>query len=129
MVQKWIKNDLKKYKNDTKRPKISPKMAKILDKKPYFCRSVYIVCSRAAAIFRFLFSTCKWVESFQSYVNYDNSVGMSKILEIAWSHLLTKCHPLRSKPEERRKKMFVQKLSLGYFGLLRFFSKLNLWGS
>ena len=110
------------------RPKISPKMPKI-EQETLFCRSMYKVCSRAAAIFRFLFSTCKWVESFQSYVNYDNSVGMSKILEIAWSHLLTKCHPLRSKPEERGK-MFVQKLSLGSFGLPRFFfPKLNLWGS
>ena len=84
---------------------------------------------QSAAISRFLFSTCKWVESFQSYVNYDNSVGMSKIVvEIAWSHF-TKCHPLRSKPEEKGKKCLCKNFRFGLGSPKIFFPKLDLWGS
>ena len=92
-----------------------------------FCRRVYVVCSCAAAIFRFLFSTCKWVESFQSYVNYDNSVGMSKILEIAWSHL-TKCHPLRSKPKERGKNVCAKTFAWVFWSPQDFFFEVEFMG-
>ena len=93
-----------------------------------FCRSVYIVCSRAAAIFRFLFSTCKWVESFQSYVNYDNS---AQECQKSWKlHGLTSLQNVTPLDQSLKKgeKMFVQKLSLGSFGLLRFFFEVEFMG-
>ena len=53
---------------------------------------------------------------------------MSKILEIAWSHLLTKCHPLRSKPEERGKNVCAKTFAWVFWSPKIFFPEVEFMG-